>query len=405
MKFNLIYFDNNSILYSKKYHLYFNPIHLYSEDDLKRILLDKNKYLSNPKYLFVSLYSSSKNKVKFGIYDKSKIKYKWRFNNMNIISHNNLYLNIRNNKLIVSKHKSQWEIISNNGKYYFKNTKIKDSDNVFIGCDLEYNLILTNKIEYAINFNINNHSIHYIKPSIRINFEMNNIIRKKDYDNIIKDSNNEKINIGILLAAGTSSRFESNTSKQLYKINSIPIITYSINNMKNILDKIIIVTNTKCYEEIKNIINDDINIKIVINDINCRLESLSKGLEYIKINYNNIDKIIIHDSARPYLLEDHFKNLLNTNHLYSQYYLKLVNGLAKKELSNYEIVNRDDYIEICTPICINFKLCYFIFKNYMDIKNRITYEFIPILDLLKIKYKFIEDSYKYLRKITIKDDL
>jgi len=45
--------------------------------------------------------------------------------------------------------------------------------------------------------------------------------------------------IGIILAAGTSSRFNSETPKQLYSVNNKPIIEYSIDNMIDLVDKLI----------------------------------------------------------------------------------------------------------------------------------------------------------------------
>jgi len=187
------------------------------------------------------------------------------------------------------------------------------------------------------------------------------------------------MNIGILLAAGTSSRFDNDKLKQLYILNEIPIVEYSIKVMLNTLEKIIIITNTKCYEEIKNISNKYKNISIIINDINCRLESLEKGLEYLNQNYNynyyynNIKNVIIHDAARPYITDIYIKDLLKAceKKIYAQYYLKLVNGLAKKNNLNYEIKDRDEYIEICNPICIDYIFFDIIFKNYLSKKNRI----------------------------------
>ena len=70
-----------------------------------------------------------------------------------------------------------------------------------------------------------------------------------------------------------------------------------------------------------------------------------------------------------------------------------------------EVVDRDKYIELCTPLCINYKLFNFIFKNYIQKENMITYEFIPILKILNINYNFIEGHYKYLKKITTFEDI
>jgi 2-C-methyl-D-erythritol 4-phosphate cytidylyltransferase len=84
--------------------------------------------------------------------------------------------------------------------------------------------------------------------------------------------------------------------------------------------------------------------------------------------------------------------------------LKLNNGLIKIH-NTFEAVDRNDYVELCTPICINFNLCMFIYKNYIEKNNRITHEFIPILDIMKINYEFIYGNINYLKKITTFEDL
>jgi 2-C-methyl-D-erythritol 4-phosphate cytidylyltransferase len=235
-----------------------------------------------------------------------------------------------------------------------------------------------------------------------------------------------KYNVGLILAAGNSSRFNINTPKQLFVLNGVPMINYSIEAMINNVDKLIIVSNSKCLEEINiivsnyNIFSNNRKIVVLTNDIDCRLESIKKCLEYIQSSNLNVTNIIIHDSARPYIKHSHINELLKMNDtcLYSQYYLKLVNGLAVKILNNnnnnnnnsnnntkYEMIDREQYIEVCTPVCCNYYLFYFIFMNYIDKPNRIVYEILPILNLFNIKYNMIEGSYKYLRKITIMDDV
>ena len=228
-----------------------------------------------------------------------------------------------------------------------------------------------------------------------------------------------KKNIGILLSGGYSNRFNSSTLKQLYHYNSIPLVLYSLKILAQTLDIVVIVVNSLCFEYIKNIIekNDDVllikcQIYLSINDVNCRMESIYNGLCFIENNLReeNISNLIIHDAARPFIKEKHITNLLNLiseENLYAQYFLKLVNGLLKKNESGYEEVNREEFIEICTPVCINFKLFKFIYLNYMKKEMRISYEFIPVLDLLKMKYELVcgDDEYKYLRKVTKLTDL
>jgi 2-C-methyl-D-erythritol 4-phosphate cytidylyltransferase len=217
------------------------------------------------------------------------------------------------------------------------------------------------------------------------------------------------MNVGILLCGGFSNRFDSKILKQMYNYESNPLFTYSLKILIQTLDIIIIIVNSLCFDDIKKIIEEDeelnkYRIYLSVNDINCRMESIYNGLSFIKNNLKDekISNLIIHDSARPFIKENHISdllNLMNNEIKYSQYYFTLFNGLLKKSDGRYKEVDRDKFIEICTPICINFELFEFIFTTYMRKENRIMYEFIPLLDLLKIKYKLVIGD-KYLRKIT-----
>jgi 2-C-methyl-D-erythritol 4-phosphate cytidylyltransferase len=216
-----------------------------------------------------------------------------------------------------------------------------------------------------------------------------------------------QINIGLLLSAGTSSRFDQKKPKQLFTINDKPIILHSIQSFINVVDKLVIVTNTKCYDEIIQITKNYDKIIVIINDINSRIESIKSGLLYLQKTYNNINNIIIHDSARPFINESHLITLLksNENYQYSQYYLKLVNGLLKKNQDKYDLNDPSKFIEICTPLCCNYNLYYFIFMNYIGNSKPFTTELIPILNLMNISYTFIEGFHNSLRKITYIEDI
>jgi 2-C-methyl-D-erythritol 4-phosphate cytidylyltransferase len=65
-----------------------------------------------------------------------------------------------------------------------------------------------------------------------------------------------------------------------------------------------------------------------------------------------VKNVIIHDSARPFIQNYHINELLESmkENVYSQYYMKLVNGLLN--IKTNQFVDRDDYVEICTPLCI-----------------------------------------------------
>lgn len=213
------------------------------------------------------------------------------------------------------------------------------------------------------------------------------------------------MNIGILLSAGNSQRFNHEIQKQLFKLNSKHIIEYSLDIMDQLLDLIIIITNNNCYASICEITKQYKNIIILLNDNESRNDSIFIGLSHIINNNFQPQKIIIHDSARPFIKKFHIENLLSCSDVkYKQYCIKLTNGLAKiKNFSNNDficdVVDRNKYIEICTPISIDFDLL--LELNINEPFN----EFIDLLNKKNIKYELIESTNYYLRKITYFDDV
>lgn len=250
---------------------------------------------------------------------------------------------------------------------------------------------------------------------LRLDFDRNNLEYNINSTNIISSQITfGSKNIGLLLIGGFGTRFDNNIKKQLYLYNSIPLFLYSLRILVNTLNSIVIVVNSECLDEItkiileSNLLNKE-NIYTITNDIGDRLESIETGLHFIsKYLSKDVENLVIHDGSRPFIKEKHVNNLLSVmkdDIFYSQYYLNLTNGLLKRDNENYEEVNRDDFIEICTPICVNFGLFSFLFLNYIKKERRICWEVIPLLDLLKIKYELIKGSSKSLQKITTKDDL
>jgi 2-C-methyl-D-erythritol 4-phosphate cytidylyltransferase len=205
------------------------------------------------------------------------------------------------------------------------------------------------------------------------------------------------MNIGIILAAGNSTRFGGNTPKQLYLLNDKPIINYSIDILSECLDEVIIVTNTYCSDKIKT------NHTILINDVDDRINSIKVALDYIgEKNYNNI---IIHDAARPFITIDMINGLLESSKTYkhSQYCLELINGLVRKNDLGWEVAPREDFMELCSPQITEFELFKSIFTNYIETKK--DCEILPIICNLKYNHNLIKGSYKYLRKITTTEDI
>jgi len=205
------------------------------------------------------------------------------------------------------------------------------------------------------------------------------------------------MNIGVILSAGNSSRFNNLIPKQLYPLNGKPIINHSIDILSQTLNEVIIITNSTCFPDIKT------DKKVLINDIDDRIESIKTALDYLKDDWDNI---LIHDAARPFITPEYIDRLIHSQkkNLHSQYYLPIVNGLAKiSESGNWEIPNRDEYIQLCSPQITNFKLFRSIFREYIE--SNIYCEVLPIVSKLKYDYNLIEGDDKYLRKITTINDI
>lgn len=201
------------------------------------------------------------------------------------------------------------------------------------------------------------------------------------------------MNVGVILAAGRSTRFDSDIPKQLYPIDGKPIVQHSIDLLSKHLDKVIVVTNTIC--------KDKINGDVIINDTDSRLKSIKAALNQI----DTCDNILIHDAARPYINESMILELLeSSNHnLHSQFYLPLVNGLAKLTTFGYKIPDRNDYIELCSPQITKFDIFKHIFNNYIDKGEEC--EILPVVSRFEMKYELIKGHYRYLRKITTLEDI
>ena len=213
-------------------------------------------------------------------------------------------------------------------------------------------------------------------------------------------------NICILLSAGNSTRFCSDIPKQLFIYKNKHLINYSVEAIENNVNLIIIISNSKNYKKLFEIFKSNNKIVIIINDIDSRLKSIECGFNYIEQNIKlkklkNINKIIIHDSARPFIESIHIQKIINETKYYSQYCLKLTNGLiVNKTLA---CLNRDNYSELCTPLCIDYELGIYIFK-YIMLPNNI-FEFIDVLRIYNIPIKLLYEEYKILKKITYISDI
>ena len=204
----------------------------------------------------------------------------------------------------------------------------------------------------------------------------------------------------ILLAGGNSSRFKSNLPKPYHEIGGKTLIDFTLSKIRQFkeFNKIIIVGNKK-HRKFLNKINLK-NTK-VINGGKTRQQSTYNALKYLK-KFKNIDKIFVHDAARPNFSLDLIKKIINEskNNSIGIPVLKLQDALKKKQnKNNFFSLERDNFFLTQTPQCFNFKKILTIHKKNKDNYKDDDLSLVDVND----KIKFIKGEKRNF-KITDKLD-
>lgn len=113
----------------------------------------------------------------------------------------------------------------------------------------------------------------------------------------------------IIVAAGNSTRFGGNRNKNLYEVNSKPIVSYSIEvfNKSEKINDIILVIKPDEREYFEGIVKN-INLRKELKYVNggsTRMESV-----YNALKTTTSDIVIIHDGARPRIKEEYIDKCL-----------------------------------------------------------------------------------------------
>ena len=201
----------------------------------------------------------------------------------------------------------------------------------------------------------------------------------------------------IILTAGNSTRMGAGTNKVFMKINDKFILEYSIETFLKVdeISDIVVVYNKKDIDNVNSIINKYNNVSFVQGGIS-RQESLINGINMID---NGVDKVIIHDAARPLIYFDVLRNMINLC------FDKKVLIPVRKSNEGVKIIDGDvimdsinrDIVVFCQTPQIFDKSVIFILKENYD-KGVITF-------LLNRNIKInIYNLEKNILKITTMDD-
>jgi len=115
------------------------------------------------------------------------------------------------------------------------------------------------------------------------------------------------MNIALILAAGSSQRFNADKLKQFYEIDGRPLIWYALNSFHAVkeIDLIVVAVQKDAVDYISNLIQDSnfYKVKHVIIGGATRQESSFNGVKFIKTMAKEDDIVLIHDAARPLVSE------------------------------------------------------------------------------------------------------
>ena len=209
----------------------------------------------------------------------------------------------------------------------------------------------------------------------------------------------------IVLAAGNSSRFDKNKSKMFYKIDGIPVINFTLNNLLSVFNKrsLYITINKKITKKEKKNLQKYTENPLIIGG-STRHKSLINSLN--QIDHKKIKYIFVHDAARPNIsikLLKQIKNSIQTNNYDAVVpYIKIEDTIKQiKDRSKFKTIDRKKLIATQTPQA--FKT-FSLKKNINNISSSITDDVQSIENrkLAKIKYILGEKSNL---KITTKSDL
>ncbi|MDG1989720.1 MAG: IspD/TarI family cytidylyltransferase [Dehalococcoidia bacterium] len=120
--------------------------------------------------------------------------------------------------------------------------------------------------------------------------------------------------IAIILGAGQSKRMQG-IDKILHEFQNQPLILYSVKQFLSIkkIKKIVIVTNKVNFQTINDIVNKNINNKLLKN-----IKIIEGGLrrqDSVKNALNCLpeaDQYLIHDGARPFVSKKLIENIINS---------------------------------------------------------------------------------------------
>jgi len=205
------------------------------------------------------------------------------------------------------------------------------------------------------------------------------------------------MNIAIILASGSGTRFDPEIPKQYIEIGNKKIIQYSIDafTISKFIDQIIIVVTNKYVEEIS--MQNPNHIVVVGGE--SRVESSYNGLLACP---KNSKKILIHDAARPFVSQKIIKSCIDGLDRYKAVVTSIPATDTVIKVVDNEVINVEDRKHLFfnqTPQGFDYKTI----MNAHKINKKDVTDDISLLDLNQTKCKIIQGSPQNIKITTLED--
>ncbi len=213
----------------------------------------------------------------------------------------------------------------------------------------------------------------------------------------------------IIPAAGSGVRFSTKTPKQFIKFNGKELIIHTLEKFEAVkrINSIVISTKLEYFNHLYRLIRKHRIKKVtkIIEGGKTRQESVFNALQTLRCKSG--DRIIIHDSVRPFVTPRLIMNLIRKCESYNCIIpgLRITDTIKKTDSRAYVVatIQRDNVWQIQTPQLFRFDELMNSFKNALN-KNFIGTDEASLLEFAGYKVKIIEGEKSNI-KITVKEDL
>jgi len=205
----------------------------------------------------------------------------------------------------------------------------------------------------------------------------------------------------IIVGGGRSNRFGED--KISYIINDKPLIYYTVIPFikSDLVDEIVIVLSEENYEKNKNFFKNIKKIKDIVIGGNERKHSVINGLE--RFLNSEIDKVLIHDGARPIIKTEFINKIINKiNNV--NCIIPVINASETVKFvkdKKIKTLNRDFLYITQTPQGFPFPKIYYLYKKY---ENKKLFDDSMVFEFEGEKIELIEGDPSNI-KVTYNNDI